>query len=459
MRAATATGMGAYELVDGEESRKIGNVREELERMEEGLVEGGKSLSLGIAAGLKECDGGGGGGRGKKERLASLDVFRGLTVVLMIIVDHLGGVFPSINHSPWNGVTLADFVMPFFLFMVGVSLTLAYKNLTSKIDATLKILLRTMKLFGLGLLLQGGYIHGVGDLSYGVDLTKIRWMGILQRIAIAFLLAALCEIWLKRPGDIKREASVFKKYQFQWMFMVVLSAIYLALLYGLYVSDWSYQVPSHIDGSLTTFTVQCGVRGDTGPACNAVAMVDRKIMGIQHLYKKATYARTEQCSINSPNYGSLPADAPSWCQGPFDPEGILSTVMAVVTCLIGLHYGHIIVHFKDHKVRIIQWMIPSSGFVIMAMLLDICGMHLNKALYSLSYTCLTAGVAGILFSGLYILVDVYGFRRPLTVLEWIGKHALAIFILAACNIVPIVLLGVYWREPQNNILWLIGVRS
>ncbi|CAM8984930.1 unnamed protein product [Rhodiola kirilowii] len=79
--------MGAYELVDGEESRKIGNVREELERMEEGLVEGGKSLSLGIAAGLKECDGGGGGGRGKKERLASLDVFRGLTVVLMIIVD------------------------------------------------------------------------------------------------------------------------------------------------------------------------------------------------------------------------------------------------------------------------------------------------------------------------------------------------------------------------------------
>ncbi|CAM8988793.1 unnamed protein product [Rhodiola kirilowii] len=95
----------------------------------------------------------------------------------------------------------------------------------------------------------------------------------------------------------------------------------------------------------------------------------------------------------------------------------------------------------------------------MAMLLDICGMHLNKALYSLSYTCLTAGVAGILFSGIYILVDVYGFRRPLTVLEWIGKHALAIFILAACNIVPIVLLGVYWREPQNNILWLIGVRS
>ncbi|CAM8988792.1 unnamed protein product [Rhodiola kirilowii] len=451
--------MGAYELVDGEESRKIGNVREELERMEEGLVEGGKSLSLGIAAGLKECDGGGGGGRGKKERLASLDVFRGLTVVLMIIVDHLGGVFPSINHSPWNGVTLADFVMPFFLFMVGVSLTLAYKNLTSKIDATLTVLLRTMKLFGLGLLLQGGYIHGVGDLSYGVDLTKIRWMGILQRIAIAFLLAALCEIWLKRPGDIKREASVFKKYQFQWMFMVVLSAIYLALFYGLYVSDWSYQVPSHIDGSLTTFTVQCGVRGDTRPACNAVAMVDRKIMGIQHLYKKATYARTKQCSINSPNYGSLPADAPSWCQGPFDPEGILSTVMAVVTCLIGLHYGHIIVHFKDHKVRIIQWMIPSSGFVIMAMLLDICGMHLNKALYSLSYTCLTAGVAGILFSGIYILVDVYGFRRPLTVLEWIGKHALAIFILAACNIVPIVLLGVYWREPQNNILWLIGVRS
>jgi predicted acyltransferase len=60
-------------------------------------------------------------------RVASVDVFRGLSVFLMILVDYGGSIFPIISHSPWNGVHLADFVMPFFLFLVGISLALAYK--------------------------------------------------------------------------------------------------------------------------------------------------------------------------------------------------------------------------------------------------------------------------------------------------------------------------------------------
>lgn len=103
----------------------------------------------------------------------------------------------------------------------------------------------------------------------------------------------------------------------------------------------------------TALKVKCGVRGNTGPACNAAGMIDRAVLGIQHLYRKPIYARTEvisifkklknlhslascilnlvlnvtslwqQCSINSPDNGPLPPDAPSWCQAPFDPEGIL----------------------------------------------------------------------------------------------------------------------------------------
>lgn len=102
--------------------------------------------------------------------------------------------------------------------------------------------------------------------------------------------------------------------------------------------------------------VKCGVRGDTGPACNAVGLIDRTVLGIQHLYRKPIYARTvviflpstiwfyilisffsrivniaticflQLCSINSPDYGPLPPDAPSWCQAPFDPEGLLRFV-------------------------------------------------------------------------------------------------------------------------------------
>ena len=185
----------------------------------------------------------------------------------------------------------------------------------------------------------------------------------------------------------------------------MISFVYLLLLYGLYVPDWEYQIPIENSSSAPkTFLVKCGVRGDTGPACNAVGMIDRKILGSQHLYRRPVYARTEQCSINSPDYGPLPPDAPSWCQAPFDPEGILSSMMAIVTCLVGLHFGHIIVHFEDHRDRILQWSIPSCCLLVTGFALDWFGMHVNKALYTFSYMCVTAGAAGLLFVGIYVMV-------------------------------------------------------
>ena len=73
----------------------------------------------------------------------------------MILVDDAGGLIPAINHSPWNGVTLADYVLPFFLFIAGVSLSLTYKKLPCKTIATKNALLRALKLLLLGLFLQG----------------------------------------------------------------------------------------------------------------------------------------------------------------------------------------------------------------------------------------------------------------------------------------------------------------
>ncbi|KAK9165091.1 hypothetical protein Scep_000282 [Stephania cephalantha] len=77
----------------------------------------------------------------------------------MIFVDYAGPLFPLVAHSPWNGVSLADFVMPYFLFIVGVSLALAYKSDGST---------------------SGGYFHGTTSLTFGVDIESIRCLGILQ---------------------------------------------------------------------------------------------------------------------------------------------------------------------------------------------------------------------------------------------------------------------------------------
>uniref|UniRef100_M1AC64 Heparan-alpha-glucosaminide N-acetyltransferase catalytic domain-containing protein n=1 Tax=Solanum tuberosum TaxID=4113 RepID=M1AC64_SOLTU len=82
----------------------------------------------------------------KTKRVASLDIFRGLAVALMVLVDDAGGEWPMIGHAPWNGCNLADFVMPLFLFIVGMAIALALKRIPEKLVAIRKVILRTLKL-------------------------------------------------------------------------------------------------------------------------------------------------------------------------------------------------------------------------------------------------------------------------------------------------------------------------
>ncbi|KAK9934206.1 hypothetical protein M0R45_021358 [Rubus argutus] len=180
---------------------------------------------------------------------------------LMILVDDVGGLVPAINHAPWDGLTLADLVMPFFLFMVVVSLSLAYKKLSCRAIATKKALLRGLKLLALGLFLQGGFFHGIMELTFGVDIAKLRWMGILQRIGIGYLVAALCEIWLKGDAIVTSWSSLLRKYKLQLVAALIITVTYLSLLYGLHVPDWEYQIPTGAYSSPKTFSLKCGVRG------------------------------------------------------------------------------------------------------------------------------------------------------------------------------------------------------
>ncbi|GAB4841065.1 hypothetical protein Ancab_021810 [Ancistrocladus abbreviatus] len=392
--------------------------------------------------------------QGRRSRLVSLDVFRGLTVAIMILVDDAGGAFPSINHSPWFGVTIADLVMPFFLFIVGVSISLVFKKVPRNLNATWKVILRTIKLFLLGVLLQGGYFHGRHSLTYGVDLEKIRWLGVLQRISIGYLLASIAEIWLINNVVVDSILTFLRKYFVQWIAAVLLCTIYVCLLYGLYVPSWKYEVPGLNSTLLLSNTqiVQCGVRGSLGPPCNAVGLVDRFLLGEQHLYQHPVYRRTKECSVNSPDYGPLPPNSPGWCLAPFDPEGILSSLMAAVTCFVGLHFGHIMSHFKDPIQRMLLWSLSSFPLLISGFLLQLLGMTFSKPLYTLSYMCITAGLSGLVFIAIFYLVDVQSIRRPTVLLQWMGMNALIIYALAACDIFAAFLQGFYLRSPENNLV-------
>ncbi|GLT42606.1 hypothetical protein SLA2020_165970 [Shorea laevis] len=392
--------------------------------------------------------------KGSNQRLVSLDVFRGLTVALMILVDDAGGAFPSINHSPWFGVTIADFVMPFFLFGVGVSISLVLKKASSKLMATKKVVLRAIKLFLLGLLLQGGYFHGRNNLTYGVDVDKIRWLGVLQRISVGYLLTSVSEIWLVNNIVVDSAAAFVKKYYVQWIFALLLLTFYMCLLYGLYVPNWEFQSPSmnvSVYGSDTQI-VRCGVRGSLEPPCNAIGYIDRYFLGEQHLYQRPVYRRTKECSVNSPDYGALPLDSPVWCLAPFDPEGILSSLMAVLTCFMGLHFGHILLLFKEQMQNILLWFTTSFLLLVSGYILHVLGIPFSKPLYTLSYMCITAGASGLLLTIIFYIVDVKHFRRPTSLLQWVGMNALIIYALAACEIFPAVVQGFYWRSPENNLV-------
>ncbi|KAK9281243.1 hypothetical protein L1049_004139 [Liquidambar formosana] len=391
------------------------------------------------------------------QRLVSLDVFRGLTVALMILVDDAGGAFPSINHSPWFGVTLADFVMPFFLFGVGVSIGLVFKNVSSKPSATKKVILRTVKLFLLGVVLQGGYFHGRNQLTYGVDMSKIRWLGVLQRISIGYLLASISEIWLVNNIVVDSAVAFVRKYYIQWIVAILLCLFYMCLLYGLYVPNWEYEVSSmnltlSMSGNGSVTQVHCGVRGSLEPACNAVGLIDRFFLGEHHLYQHPVYRRTKECSVNSPDYGPLPPDSPGWCLAPFDPEGILSSLMAAITCFVGLQFGHIVVHLKDQMQRVFVWSISSIPLLISGYILEVLGIPLSKPLYTLSYMCITAGASGFILTIIFYMVDVKHFRKLTVFLQWMGMNALLVYALAACDIFPAALQGFYWRSPENNLV-------
>ncbi|KAI6674564.1 hypothetical protein NL676_002470 [Syzygium grande] len=346
-----------------------------------------------------------------QRRLASLDVFRGLTVALMILVDDAGGAFPAINHSPWFGVTLADFVMPFFLFGVGVSVGLVFKKTSGKSLATRKVIIRTLKLFLLGLLLQGGYFHGRNQLTYGVDVGKIRWLGVLQRISIGYFLTSISEIWLVSNISVDSTLAFVRKYYIQWIMAVLLCALYMCMVYGLYVPDWEYQAVkmSFSSNQSSLQNVYCKTRGSLEPPCNAVGFVDRYLLGESHLYQHPVYRRSKECSVNSPDYGPLPPNSPGWCLAPFDPEGVLSSLMAAVTCFVGLQYGHILVHVKSHGQRMLFWSMFSLPLLMSGYVLEIVGIPLCKPLYTLSYMCITAGVSGLLLTLIFYLVDLVSF--------------------------------------------------
>jgi len=337
------------------------------------------------------------------ERLLSLDAFRGLTIMAMILVNHPGtwsAVYPPLKHADWNGWTPTDLIFPFFLFMVGVSIVFSLQTRlaegASKCALSLKVVLRAAKIFLLGLCLFF-FHHG---LTCNVD--EIRFCGVLARIAVVFLIGGLIFIY------------------FQPRTQVVLCAVFL-------VGYWLCMTKIPMPGTEGQVVLE--------PGNNMAAYIDSKIMPFGHFYHQVPESD---------------ANRVHW-----DPEGPLSTIPALATCLIGVFAGLLLRNrekTQEHKVITLYF----SG-VLLVVGGWLWGLHfpINKPIWSSSYVLLTAGFACIILASCVVYIDMLGRKRLLYPAVVFGANAITMYCLSSI-LAGLVFYGGTWKLNVEGMRFLIG---
>ena len=298
------------------------------------------------------------------KRLVSLDVFRGITIAGMILVNNPGTwqhIYWPLRHAEWDGWTPTDLVFPFFLFIVGVAIPLAFGNRLdsgrSTRDLYFKIIKRTLIIFGIGLFLNAFPYFGLSDL---------RIPGVLQRIAICYFFASI-------------------------IFLNTRVAAQIAITIGLLIVYWL----------LVTFVPAPGfAAGDLTKEGSLPSFVDRVVFGPNHVWSQAKV---------------------------YDPEGLLSTVPALCTALIGVLTGQ---WLRTEKTRYEK---AAGIFVAGAVCLAIgwgwnSFFPINKALWTSSYVLFSGGLALQFLAFCYWLIDIKGYRRWSKPFEVFGMNAIALYV-------------------------------
>ena len=296
------------------------------------------------------------------QRLLSLDVLRGITIAGMIVVNTPGSwshIYAPLQHAEWNGLTPTDLVFPFFLFMVGISITLALGKRVA-ISMPLagvvgKIVKRFLIIFALGIFLA---------LFPDFDFATLRVAGVLTRIALVYLVCSLLFL------------------QLSWRALAGLSALLL-------LAYWLVLVLLPVPGVGPA---------NLEPETNLAAWLDRLLVP-----------------------GRLYQD--TW-----DPEGLLSTVPAVVTGLSGVLTGYWLRTSRRAEEKIIGMMVAG----VLACLLGYVwhqGFPVNKNLWTSSYVLVSSGMALLLLGTLYWTVDVRHYRRWTPFFVAFGRNAITAYVL------------------------------
>lgn len=312
-----------------------------------------------------------------KDRLLSLDAFRGFAIAAMLLVNNPGDwghVYAPLLHAHWHGWTFTDWVFPFFVFISGMAMTISLARRAQAGADRAALLLTTWRralvIIGIGLLL---------NLVPNFDLASVRIPGVLQRLGLCAVAAAPIVLWCGARGVALWAAGLI--------------AVYTLIQLGLPVPDASGVVHT----------------GLLEPGQDAGAWLDRLLMG-----------------------GHLWAQARTW-----DPEGLLTTLPAVATQLLGVLAGYLLASQRQPAEKAMGWVVAGLAALWLGQVLDAWLMPINKSLWTPAFVLTMAGWASLVFAVFYWLLDAL--PRPLARARWarllhplvvFGMNALFLFALS-----------------------------
>lgn len=375
-----------------------------------------------------------------QERLISLDVFRGMTIAGMVLVNNPGSwahIYGPLQHAPWHGITPTDYIFPFFLFIVGVAIPIALgKRMSEGVtrDVYAKIFWRSAAIFATGLALSAFPLFDIGKTAIP---WLPKWIAALSIIAGLFFLflrrfriaGALTAVWLvilaisyfagyeivpynfagmRIPGVLQRIAVCYLIVSLIFLHTGWIKQVFICI--GLLILYWILMTSVPIPG--------CEITTIDDKACNLAAWLDRTILTEAHIWRSAKV---------------------------YDPEGILSTIPALVTTLTGVLTGTWLLKKSsddgeneeaNKQARQYSSLNKVSGMFFFGTVLLAAGWSwslvfpLNKSLWTSSYVLYTSGLALLTLAGCYWLVDIKGYKKWSKPFIVFGVNALALFVFS-----------------------------
>lgn len=317
------------------------------------------------------------------DRLIALDVFRGITVAGMVLVNNPGNwsaVYAPLEHAPWNGWTPTDMIFPFFLFIVGTAIALALGRRLEqnrvKRAVYLKIFRRAAIVFLLGLFQMAFPFF---------DLAHLRFPGVLQRIALCYLISSL--IFLHT----------------NWKQQTIIAA-------GCLIFYWTV---------MTLVPVPGGTAGDLSVEGNFAGYIDRLVIGPNHIWTVSKF---------------------------YDPEGIFSTLPAIATCLAGVLTGTWLKSRRSDEEKVSA--VFFFGILLTAIgWIWSFWFPINKSLWTSSYAVFMAGLTLCFFGSCYWLIDIKNYRKWTKPFAIFGSNALTLYF--SSSILARIINNITWQSASG----------